>query len=269
MRGAAEPVRLSGSSLSALGTCPLRWFLEHEAHAEQARTTALGFGSIVHVLADEVARGELPADGPVLEAAIDSVWDELAFDARWQSAQQRTEASAAVRRFLAWHAASAARGRTLVASEQQFRVEVPTPEGPVVLRGSADRLELDTEGQLHVVDFKTGKGLPSKADLLENPQLGAYQRAVLASAFAEVAPDAPPGGAELVQLRHDDSGMPKVQQQPALSPAEEPSWVDALITSAAQAIRAEEFAPTPGEQCSRCVHRRSCPAQPEGLQVIS
>lgn len=263
-------VSLSGSSLVRLTECPLRWFLEHEAHAQQARTSALGFGSIVHVLADEVAKGRLAPDLDTLGKAIDSVWGELAFEARWQSAQQRAEAGAAVARFLMWHSLAEQRGRALLASEQEFRVEVPTPDGPVVLRGSADRLESDAEGLVHVVDFKTGKTLAGKADLLEHPQLGVYQRAVEAGAFGDLAPGAHAGGAELVQLRHDDSGLPKTQPQPALTrdPDTGRFWVDDLITVGAAAIRQESFAPTPGEQCGRCIHRKSCPAQADGKQVV-
>ena len=52
-------------------------------------------------------------------------------------------------------------------------------------------------------------------------QLGVYQLAVAAGAFAEVAgPGARPGGAELVYLRLGDggpgAGLPKVFGQPSL-----------------------------------------------------
>ncbi|WP_130493353.1 ATP-dependent helicase [Motilibacter rhizosphaerae] len=268
------PVALSGSTLQRLGDCPLAWFLEHEAAAVSARTTALGFGSIVHVLADEVARGTLPADPAVLDARIDAVWSELAFEARWQSAQQRAEASAAVRRFLDWHALTAQRGRRLLGSEERFEVQVVLPDGPVRLRGSADRLELDGDGRLHVVDFKTGRSAPGPGEVARHPQLGAYQLAVEHGAFADLpgAPPAgsPPGGAELVHLRLESAGSVKVQSQAPLQPADDggPSWAEELVADAAGAVRAERFAPTPGEQCSRCSFRRACPAQPEGRQVV-
>ncbi|RKS72509.1 superfamily I DNA/RNA helicase [Motilibacter peucedani] len=269
LRQPGAPVVLSGSSLAGLAECPLKWFLEHEAQATTARTSALGFGSIVHVLADRVATGELAAEPAVLEAAIDSVWSELAFEARWQSAQQRAEASAAVGRFLAWHVATPQRGRELLATEREFRVEVPTPDGPVVLRGSADRLERDADGGVHVVDFKTGRTPLSAPEVAQHAQLGVYQRAVAAGAFEELAPGAPAGGAELVWLRRDDSGMPKVSPQAALASGDDgTTWVDGLVEDGARLVRTEGFAPTPGDQCSRCIHRRACPAQAEGAQVV-
>ena len=111
---------LSGSQLSSLVGCPLRWFLDHEASAGVPRTTALGFGSVVHVLADHVARGELPPDLDVLEAEVDRVWGELGFEAIWQSRAEREAASAALARFLEWHLGRPE--RRLVASEHGFEV---------------------------------------------------------------------------------------------------------------------------------------------------
>src|SRR5205823_548649 len=149
----------SGSSLAALEDCPLRWFLGHEVHAEGARTTALGFGSVVHALAHDVGRGTSPADLDHLVALVDSVWNQLAFEAPWRSALERTHAREALGRFLAWHAAE--RGRELLGTEQRFEVEITVGGRPVVLRGSMDRVEVDADGSVHVVDLKTSKNPPS------------------------------------------------------------------------------------------------------------
>ena len=48
----------------------------------------------------------------------------------------------------------------------------------VRLDGYADRLELDAEGRVVVVDLKTGKYAPTKDEVAEHPQLGLYQLAV-------------------------------------------------------------------------------------------
>jgi RecB family exonuclease len=261
------PVRLSGSSLTRLDTCPLLWFLEHEAAAVRPRSPALAFGSLLHALADEVARGALPPDPDAIEARLDEVWGELAFDARWQSEQQRAEAALAVRRFLQWHRDTAARGRRLLGTEVEFETTLPTPYGPVLLRGSADRLELDEDGRVHVVDFKTGRTAVSPAEMGRHPQLGVYQLAVRRGALGD---GAPAGGAELVHLRLDAAGAPKVQPQALLAPDEgaDRTWVEDLLDGAAGQVRQEQFAPRPGDQCQRCEFRRLCPAQPEGRQVV-
>ena len=86
---------------------------------------------------------------------LDTVWDQLAYDAPWQSDQQRTAAREALERFLTWHAAD--RGRTLVATEIGFELPLQVEGRDVLMRGSMDRVEVDAEQRVHVVDLKTGK----------------------------------------------------------------------------------------------------------------
>jgi len=261
-----KPVPLSGTSLSGLDECPLRWFLEHEVHAQSAASSAMGFGGVVHALADEVATGRTPADLDVLMSRLDTVWGQLAYDAPWQSVQQHEQAREALRRFLAWHAA--ARGRELVATEVGFAIELDVPGGTVLLRGFMDRVELDTGGRVHVVDLKTGKATVTKTALAGHAQLGTYQLAVREGALDEVLPQRPEvGGAELVMLRIDDAGGPKVQGQEALEPS--PTWVETLLDTAVRRVLGESFPPTPQDRCPRCAFRTCCPAQPDGRQVVS
>jgi RecB family exonuclease len=277
VRPADEPLALSGSQLSGLSVCPLRWFLEHESSATVARTTALGFGSIVHVLADHVARGELPPDLDVLEDQIDRVWGELGFEATWQSTVERREASLALQRFLSWH--SGRPERTFVASEHQFDVELPVGEHGVRLRGSFDRVEVDADGGVHVADLKTSKSKPTGTDLERHPQLGVYQAAVLAGALDPLPDDVraaaglpdpgqpvPVAGAELVMLRLDAHGDPTVAAQDALPV--DGSWVDTALTDVDARVRREDFVARPGTQCRFCALRRTCPASDEGQEVL-
>jgi len=277
-----QPVRLSGSSVSRLEECPLRWFLEHEVHADTARSAALGFGSVVHVLADGVGRGDVPADLDVLMERLDRVWSGLAFEARWQSDQQRDAARAAVQRFLHWHGAE--RGRRTIATEHRFEVTVETPAGAVTLRGSMDRVEVDAAGRVHVVDFKTGRQAPTGPEVEAHPQLGLYQLAVsrgaLADPDADSDPDAedrtgpvlaPPqlGGAELVHLRLEHKGLPKVQRQAPLAAPDGTTWVEHLLLTSQRRVLAEDFPPVPNESCDRCAFRRCCSAWPEGAGVVT
>jgi RecB family exonuclease len=141
--------------------------------------------------------------------------------------------------------------------------------GDVVLRGAADRLEIDDDGRVHVVDFKTSRSMPSTADAEKNPQLGVYQLAVRAGAFAELTGDAPElGGAELVFLRKEMSGgLPGRRTQSAL-PAERPTWADDLLDRTAGGMRAEQFPARPNDLCDICAFRSSCPAQDAGEQVV-
>ena len=259
-----QPVKLSGTSLSALETCPLRWFLQHEVHADSPASAAMSFGGVIHALAHEVGTEKSPPDLAVLMKRLDTVWDQLAYDAPWQSDQQRVAAREALERFLTWQAAD--RGRTLVATEISFELPLVVDGRDVSIRGSMDRVELDGQQRVHVVDLKTGKGTPSKAELAAHAQLGTYQLAVTEGAIAAQTPVREVGGAELVMLRLDQAGGPKVLEQGPLT--EDPAWLQDLLQKAVRRIVAEDFPPVPGDGCDRCDVRRSCPAQPEGRQVV-
>ncbi|MEV2194467.1 UvrD-helicase domain-containing protein [Streptomyces phaeochromogenes] len=275
LRDRDHPVVLSGSALDQLAnTCALQWFLGREVKADAPATVAQGFGNVVHVLADEVASGRTPADLAVLMERLDSVWDALAFDAPWKSAQEKEHARVALERFLKWHVDSngARAGRTPVASEHDFDVTLEAGSYEVRIRGSMDRVEQDAEGRAYVVDFKTGKQAPSAADVAHHPQLAVYQLAVregaVDEAFEGERPDA--GGAELVQLRQGapkkDGGetLPKVQAQQPL----EGEWVGDLLATAAGKVLDERFTPTTGQHCTHCAFRASCSARPEGRHVV-
>ncbi|WP_328562572.1 ATP-dependent DNA helicase [Streptomyces coelicoflavus] len=275
LRDRDQPVTLSGSALDQLAnTCALQWFLGREVKADAPATTAQGFGNVVHVLADEVASGHTPADLAVLMERLDSVWNALAFDAPWKSAQEKANARVALERFLKWHVMDRA-GRTPVASEHDFDVTLEAGDYEVRIRGQMDRVETDGDGRAYVVDFKTGKQAPTSAEVARHPQLAVYQLAVregaVDDAFDGVHPE--PGGAELVHLRQGaakrDGGetLPKVQARESQE-GPEGEWVGDLLATAAGKVLDERFAPTTGQHCTHCAFRASCSARPEGRQVV-
>lgn len=261
VRPLQDPIALSGSGLEQLTTCPLQWFLQHEAKAEVARPAATKFGSVVHALADYVAKGEVPADLDAMDAWVDRVWRDLRFEAAWQSAAERAEARAALGRFLEYHLRAE---RALVQTECELRaiVEVPTPTGAteqVRVRGFLDRVEQDAQGRMVAIDLKNMRTPPAERDLPAHAQLGVYQL-LLQQEGHDV------GGAALVQLRvpaSRDSSAPKVQEQPPLGD-ERPTWVEVQLGEAAEVLRREEFLARPGSACRHCAYQRVCPAKPDG-----
>jgi RecB family exonuclease len=265
MRPVDEPLRMSASALTAIDQCPARWFLEREAGGIRETTQAQGFGSVVHELADRISRGELPADPAAIDtlmADVDAVWAQIPFRTPWSSGREREEVRRALARFIDWH--DRADARTVLATEQPFEAEVELPDGrPLVLHGYADRLELDAEGRVVVVDLKTGKY--AATDVPEHPQLGLYQLAVDHGAFQELAGDADSGGAELWQLRQGSRTGLKVQRQEPQQPGDDGlTPVQVQLRDAVNAIRSESFEARPGEHCKRCDFARLCPTQVSG-----
>jgi superfamily I DNA/RNA helicase/RecB family exonuclease len=277
-----EPVQLSGSQLAKVLACPRQWFLARKAQGESVRTTAATFGSVVHVLAEYGAYHKVDHDE--LASHLESVWNQLDFDAHWLSAVERVEAEAALERFVTWQEARS--HVTLLGTEVEFSCDVDLGSDRVHLTGSADRVERDPDGRVRIVDFKTSKTPPTAADVALHDQLGVYQLAVQQGAFAGVVGEgARPGGAELVYLRlpDGDGGHPKTFQQASLddvpfpvslksseqaAPGEQSTWVHRRLADAAHIIRGEHHDARIGPACRYCPFRTSCPAQPAGQQVV-
>lgn len=264
VRPETEPLTMSASALEGLLTCPAQWFLQREAGGEVVSSASQGFGKVVHAIAERVASGELDSGDPMPElmALVDEVWGRLEFRTPWSSAREREAVEAALLRFLLWHRRPGA--RTVVATEPRLQAEVTLPDGQVVrLHGYADRLELDEDGRVVVVDLKTGKYAPTGPEVERHSQLGLYQLAVDHGAADElVGRPVVSGGAELVQLRLGDE-LPKVQHQPPAA-GEGPRLVEEQLAQAAAALRAEEFAARPGAHCERCTFWAVCPAKASG-----
>ena len=274
VRDAENPIRLSGSGLDGVLSCSLKWFLEHEARAETMRGTATAFGSVVHAVADFVAKDVVPADLNLMDAEVDRIWSELRFEAAWQAQAERAEARAALSRFLVYHDRA---DRELVGAESGVSavVNVPTVDGfeQVRLTGYIDRVERDSNGRLVPIDLKNMRfGVPDR-EIPEHGQLGVYQL-MLREGGLTGTPEGngepvEVGGAALVQLRlpaAKGAADPKVQFQEALS-QEWPTWVEVKLGAAARTLRTEDFTATAGHACRYCAFKTSCPAWPAGEPV--
>ncbi len=274
VRPADEPLVVSASTLEGLLTCPAQWFLQREAGGAEVSSAQQGFGQVVHALAERVASGALAAEDvdTQLMPLVDEVWGRLEFRTPWSGGRERAAVRDALARFLAWHTRPGA--RTVVATEGRLTAEVTLPGGTAVrLHGYADRLELDEDGRVVVVDLKTGKYPPTGRQIDEHPQLGLYQLAVDHGA-ADAAAGRPvsSGGAELWQLRHPaprralDGAAgregPRVQTQEAAGGQPQP--VLRQLAAAAAALREEEFVARPGPHCQRCAFVALCPTQTSG-----
>jgi RecB family exonuclease len=228
----------------------------------QETSAAQGFGLVVHALADRIGKGELsPSDD--LMALVDEVWGQLSFRTPWSGDKERAEVQAALDRFVRWQAGT---GREVLGTEHRLRTEVALPDGQVVrVTGYADRLEIDTEGRVVVVDLKTGKYPPTDKDLPSNPQLGLYQLAVNSGAVDDLLPAAASGGAELVQLRKEVRGEVKVQRQPPQETDDDGcTAVENQLMAAAAVVRSEQLVARAGPHCDQCGFQAICPVKGTG-----
>ena len=268
----AGRLQVSGSVLESVRSCPRQWFLSRKARANVSTSGAQSLGTVIHVLAQHAASDGLTID--TLSTHLDQVWDQIPFDATWLSASERVEAEAALERFCAWHETFSA--REVLGVEVQFNQPVQVGGEEILLTGTVDRLELDTEGRLRIVDFKTGRHVPTAAQARESDQLGLYQLAASEGAFDRLTGGVREiAGAELVFVRAQDgqSPWPKILSQPSIHDqpdpdGDHPTWVHAHLAEAMSVMRAGDFPAQPCDRCSFCVFAASCPAQAKAPEVV-
>ncbi|WP_245531565.1 ATP-dependent helicase [Arthrobacter globiformis] len=242
-------VFVSPSKVESVQKSPLDWFIQ-AAGGEAATDFARSLGTLVHAIAQDLP----DASGTEYLAELVRRWPSLGMKDNWEGKLDFRRAEAMVRKLAQYILVMRSEGRRLAGVEQDFevtlpepgavpRADVPTDEGPrsAVLRGQVDRLEIDAEGRLVIVDLKTGKRQPGKAELGRHPQLGAYQAAVLAGGFgdSEAAGAEPrPGGAVLAQLG-TTTKSPGIQHQDPLDPGD--NWAMEMVNDAAAVMSGHEF----------------------------
>ncbi len=277
LRDPDQPLPVSASLLDGLGTCPTQWFLSREAGGVTRAHQSANLGELVHALAQRIASGELdtgssgPDEVAGLMEHVREVWDRMEFRTPWSRGRELQRVEAALGRFLEWHHANP---REVIGIEQEFRTELDLPDGQRIrLAGFADRLELDSDGHVVVVDLKTSRDKLSRPDVEKHLQLGLYQLAVDRGAVddLEALADRPArsGGAELVQLGLREGPPQAVVQAQAPHQDEGPerAALDGHLMQAARLLRAEEFPAVVGVQCRTCSFESICPAQSAGHVV--
>ena len=256
-------VKLSPSRLESFARCPVRWLLESSG-GTSGDSTSQGIGTLVHALAQQVAEEGVPGDeiAAQLQERLASAIKRVDLGSGWFAVRQRERAAEMVRKLAEWLRTNT---RVFVAAEQDFEVTI----GRAVLKGQVDRLERDDEGRLFVVDLKTGKHAPTKAELDTHAQLGSYQVAVEVGAFDEVAAGVrESGGAALVQVG-TSTVKAAINGQLPLSESGEPGWALEMIERSARGMAGNVFAAIDNDMCRSCPVRTSCPVRDEGRQVTA
>ncbi|OLB81537.1 MAG: ATP-dependent DNA helicase [Actinobacteria bacterium 13_2_20CM_2_71_6] len=255
LRDDGEPVTVTPSTVESVQRCSLRWLLERHGGATRA-TPEQGVGNLVHAAAMLATGAQV--DRATLVEYVSGRFDEIELSARWLAGRERERAEDMIDKLVGWVAANP---RKLAAIEAEFLVQL---DEVTRIRGRVDRLEIDDEGRLVVIDLKTGKTTSvTEADLPVHPQLAAYQAAVEAGAFEDLGSES--GGAMLVQLGSHTNV--KEQTQPPLSGSEDPEWAATMVKRTAATMAAATFQAVVNSKCRNCPVRTSCPVGGKGRQV--
>ncbi|AWB86862.1 ATP-dependent DNA helicase [Mycetocola zhujimingii] len=234
-------VSVSPSKLETFEKSPLAWFIDTMAAAPSG--LAAGIGTVVHAAmehAGHIPTAELtPADVTVdaLWEQIDAHWSELYFESPWLAERQRRATHKLVEGLSQYLTDFIAAGSETVSAEGTFAVEL----GQVTLSGKIDRVERMPNGDVVIVDLKTGKTAPTKAQVALNPQLGGYQLALAANAIDGTTAEDSSGGAALLYVSGGARGKNyKVLSQEAMTDEQRREFAERVV-EAGRGMAAAEF----------------------------
>jgi RecB family exonuclease len=171
-----QKLQIRPSQLDNFLQCPLHWFIE--THGGSAGSFQASLGSLIH----EVLEISDSSDLAQLEKLTVSRWNSLEFEADWLEDLGKRQAARMLSNLADYLKQFESESGRVLAKEQNFNFEL----GNISVRGQVDRIEQLADGNVVIVDLKTGKLAATAADTLVNPQLALYQMAVLEGGFQEV-----------------------------------------------------------------------------------
>lgn len=189
-------IKIYPSSLENFVKCPLHWFLEN--HGAKEKNFDANVGTLIHQALEEAQ----DSSEETIWSLVESNWHTLSFESDWIEQKQQRQAQKLVRNLAVYLANFEASGGKLLSREQKFNFKL----GNATIEGRIDRIEQTADGNVVIVDLKTGKQIATQADAAKHPQLGLYQLAYQHGALAElIEVDGPVdvGGAKLLFVSGD------------------------------------------------------------------
>ncbi len=245
-----EGLGLSASDIDLYRTCPLKYKFARVFAIPQEPTINQRFGILVHQVLDQYHKEELRGFGGAegdgtggldrLLGLFEGGWRRQGFGSSDDELQYRDRAVAALARYYERHSAGAARPVYL---ERAFSFKI----GPHSVRGRVDRVDRHPDGNLELIDYKTGA--PKRAEeLTDDVQIALYRIGAREAWDVEAA-----DGSYWYVL--DDE---KVQ---VAGEADDLERVERTVIEVAAGITDQDFEPRPSfENCSWCDFRLICPA---------
>lgn len=240
-----DRLRLSFSRIDTYQNCGLKFRFAYIDKLPTKPSPHLSFGKSVHAALEAFFDRKLP-EAPPLDVLLDALyaqWDKAGFAdlPRDEQMGYYRHAQDVLRRY---YQRVIGDFRLPLATEQWF--DMPMGNN-VTIVGSIDRVDVDDDGDLHVIDYKTNRKAKTYQDVSRSLQLSLYALAcdyLYGRLPATVALDfVVPGVSVAVPVAELDLDGART-----------------TVLETAEAIRAGRFAPEPNPLCNWCDFQALCPA---------
>lgn len=241
-------MRLSYSSIESYKQCGLKYKFKEIDKVKEPKSKEAVFGTIVHSALKFVHTSALLP--PTLEQTLDFFarsWNPDVFDSPDEERAAFTQGVAMLQRYYADNNVAAA---TPIALESRFQFEVGLADDRHVVSGIIDRIDKTPDGY-EIIDYKTGRTLPSQEAVDRNAQLTIYLKAFLERYPAE-ANNLHKVTVSLYFLKH---GV-KLSSSRTM---DDLAAMERDILDVTGHIAAGAFDPTVSSLCDWCGYQRLCP----------
>ncbi len=243
--------RLSATAVQTYETCPLQFKLERDWRIPGEVPAAMQYGASMHRVLrayyDSVRARRPIAENALIEMFLSDL-TEAGIQDRYQHDLYQQQGIEQLQALLASHCGKPV--PEVLHTEEAFEVQI----GDVIVVGRIDRMDRAGDGNVVIIDYKTGKP-QSQEDADESLQLSIYALAAREKwghrgqlAFYNLD-----GNSAVI------TGRSEIQLQEAKLKVQE----------TAQRIAAGEFKAKPGFHCSFCHYRNLCPATEKRLYSIA
>jgi DNA helicase-2/ATP-dependent DNA helicase PcrA len=246
-RQTGRALELSASAIQQYEMCPLSYKLRYDWKLPEDASAALQFGNAMHLALkayfDGVRAGRAPDEETLIACFLDE-FSKAKIDEQVQrdmyTAYGREQLTALVRSQLGQPDGE------ILETERRFKIEV---EGALV-KGRLDRLDRLPNGEVAVIDYKTGKA-KTQDDADDSLQLSIY--ALAAKSLGHT-----PASMVFINLSNGTAVASK-RSENDLRDAEK------KIVEIASKIDAGDFEPKKSGRCPWCSYNSICPEQEEPL----
>ncbi len=252
-------MRISFTRFSTYDTCPQRYKLQYVDRIPVPTAPELHFGSAVHE-ALRFLYDPKNLERPSLEMAVSAfiaAWRAREQDVAEERRQAYFEQGVDIIRRHYEKRFPPKDGRTVAATERQFDIALGREH---TLNGRIDRIDVLPDQRVEIIDYKTGRTMPTQPMAEKDRQLAIYRMA---------ADELYPGykvTTIFLYLRHDfelkvDHGEEFLEE------------TRAAVAEAVARIEVGDFDPNPGAHCDWCPYREHCPlfrapVVPEDLEKV-